>query len=166
MLALAILQLLGLIALGLLVTPFLFCLMGITVSVIVLIVNILIRLMRQQSLKGFPKVFKKFLWFSDSIMHHSENSEYKIYPPNYTHSIRVSSENGRYIQPVSNLEGKSYYEDDVNKYHLDMPDEPVATKLEQMLNIFHKTILFYRSYYGHSTKVEKNQIVYCFQMVE
>ena len=106
---------------GFVVTPLAFYLMGITISVIALIAKILVRLMRQKSLKAFPKVFKKFLWFTTSIVYQSDKISYEIYPPNLIHSIRVDRENRRYSPPVRNLKAQGYWEDNLNNLRLYMP---------------------------------------------
>jgi len=59
MLVVALLQFLGLVALGFLVTPLMFYLIGMATSLIVLTVNLSLKLSRQKSLNSFPKVFKK-----------------------------------------------------------------------------------------------------------
>jgi hypothetical protein len=38
-----------------------------------------------------------------------------------------------------------------------MLEQPNTTTVNKLLNIFHRIILFYKSYYRHSTKVEKNR---------
>ena len=141
---------------GFVVTPLIFCLMGITISVIALIAKILVRLMRQKSLKAFPKVFKKFLWFTTSIVCQSDKSNYEIYPPNLIHSIRVDRENRRYSPPVRNLKAQGYWEDNPNNLRLHMPKQPITTRVNKVLSGFHSVVLFHRRFYGCSTKVEKN----------
>ena len=156
MIAVGLLQLFGLIVLAFLVTPLMFYLIGMVVAVIVLTINLSVRLTRQKSFNSFPKIFKKFLRSSHSIVYHSKKSEQEVYPPHYTHSIGVTRKNRGYIPYVPNLKAKHYRESDPNNRHLDTPNQPVATKLEKVCNVSHRIILFYKSYYGNSTKVEKN----------
>lgn len=157
MLAIGLLRLLGIIALAFLVTPLMFYLIGITTVVLALTVRILVRLARQKNAKAFNKIFKKFLWSADSIMYHGDRSKYEIYSPNYARRIGVSGKDRSYIQCVPNLEAEHYWEGNTDNCHLDMPNQTITTKFEKVLNVFHRIILFYRSYYRHSTKVERNR---------
>ena len=165
MLVVGLLQLFGLIVLGFLITPFMFYLIGTIVAVIVLTINLSVRLTRQKSFNSFPKIFKKFLWSPHSIVYHSKESEQEVYPPYYTHSIGVIGKNRGYIPHVPNLKAKHYWKGSPDNRHLDTPNQAVATKLEKVRNVSHRIILFYRSYYGHSTKVEKNQSEACLDII-
>jgi len=61
------------------------------------------------------------------------------------------------IQPVADSGGERYYRPAKNDA-LDMVKCPAIIKVSNSFqNAFHSVILFYRSFYGHSTKVEKNQ---------
>jgi hypothetical protein len=159
MLILGILQLLGIIALSFLVTPFIFYLIGMATSLIILAVNLAIRLARQKSLKGFPDVFEKFLRSANSVVYDSEQRKQEVYPPHYTHSVGVTREDRGYIPHVPKLKAQCYWKRNADNRHLHTPNQPIATKPEKVLNVFHRVILFYKSYYGHSTKVEKNHFI-------
>jgi hypothetical protein len=158
MLTIAIFQLLGRIALGtligLIVTPFMFYLLDIMAYALALIIAILFR---KRALKELPELLKTFPKFTQKPVSRSDTSKYEINQQNYIHDTRgcrVDRKNRHKV--VCDLDGKGYYEDNTNDSRLYLPQQPVTTKLEKMLNVFHSVILFYRSYYGHSTKVEKN----------
>ena len=149
MLIVGILQLCGLIALAFLVTPLMFYLIGTVVSIIVLTANLSVRLTRQESFKNFPKVFKKFLWPTTGIIYQSDKTNSGVYPPDLAHSVRVDRKNGGYTQAVCNLEAQDYRKRSTNNSRLYLSKQPIT-------NSFHNVILFYRNFYGPSTKVEKN----------
>jgi len=156
MLVVGLLQLFGLIVLAFLIAPPMFYLTGTIVAVIVLAVNLSVRLTRQKSLNSFPKIFEKFLWSANGIVYHSEKSKPEVYPPDYPHSIGVTGENRGYMPRIADLKAKHYWEGNPDNCHLNMPNQAVATKLEKVRNVSHTIILSYKSFYGHSTKVEQN----------
>jgi len=89
---------------------------------------------------------------------HSDNSKRKIYPPNYIHKSRSGSVNSKemYRNPIPNLGDKDCDESRYNCPDTNMLEQPNATLVDKLLKIVHRVIVFYRSYYRHSTKVEKN----------
>lgn len=160
MLAIHILQLLGILTLSFLVTPIVLSLIGIAFAVFVLTAMILVRLTIQQSLKAFPKIFKRFIRMEHDIDKEHRTGNYKIPSPNHLHSMRVGIEKRRYIQPVRNLECRDSCKEQFGELRLYRPQHPViyllSDKFNGVLEGIHNLLSFYRSYYGHSTKVEKN----------
>jgi len=152
------LQLLEVIALGaligLIVTLFIFYLLDIMAYALVLIIVIL---SRERALKELPELLKTFPKFTEKPVSRSDTSKYEVNQQNYIHDMRsrrVDRENRHKV--VCDLDGKGYYKDDTNNSRLYTPKQPVATKLNKILNVVHSIILFYRRFYGCSTKVEKN----------
>lgn len=156
MLAIGILQLLGIIALSFLVTPLMFYLVGVATSLVILVLVLVVKLARQKALKSFPNVFKKFLWSANSVVYHSEKSKPEVYAPYYAHSVGVARENRSYIPHVPKLKTQHDWKGNADNRHLDTPNQPIATKPDKMLGVFHGVLLFYRRFYGHSTIVEQN----------
>ena len=161
MLAKGILQLLGIVALSFLVTPFILYSIGMVTALLVLVAMILLRLTRNQSLKTFPKVFKRFVWMKHDIEKEHSTGNYEIHPPDSTHNIGVCRKKRWQLQPVPNLERCDCCEepfDDLRLYGRKYPIiNLLSNKLNSVLKGFHRLVLFYRSYYGYSTKVEKNR---------
>jgi hypothetical protein len=92
-------------------------------------------------------------------IHHSNNSKRKVYPPNHIHKVGSDSIDGKkvYRNPIPDLDDKYCYERRYNRTESSMLKQPNATLPNKLSEAFHRIILFYRSYYGHSTKVEKNR---------
>ena len=100
-------------------------------------------------MKAFPKLFKKFLRFTTNIVHQSDTTDYEICPPSHIHGMRsvgVSKKN-RQIKSISDFEGRGYYEGYSNDSRLYLPQQPITTNLEKVLNSFHNIIVFYRSFW-------------------
>jgi len=161
MLVIDILKLLGILALSFLLTPFVLSLMAITVAVFVLTATILARLTIHQSLKAVPKIFKRFARMKHDVDKEHRTGNYEIPSPNHFHSMRVGIEKGRYLQPISNLESRDSCEQQFDELRLYRPKQPViyllSDKFNDVLKGIHNLLLFYKSYYGHSTNVEKNR---------
>ena len=164
MLVISILQLLGILALSFLLTPLVLSLITIIFAVFVLTAMILTRLTVQQSLKAFPKVFKRFARMKHDIDKEHRTGNYEIPSPNHLHSMRVGIKKVRYLQPVHNLHSRNYCEQPLDDLRLYVAKYPtiyfLSNKVNSVLKVVHKVILFYRSYYGLSTKVEKNHSLY------
>jgi hypothetical protein len=162
LMVIGILKLLGIIALSFLVTPFILILIAIIFAVFVLTATILVRLAIQQSLKAFPKVFKRFIRVKHDIDKEHCTGNYEIPSPNHLHSMRVSSENGSYAQAVRNLESRDSCKEPFDKLRLYRPKYPVihllSDKFDGVFKGIHNLLLFYKRYYVHSTKVVKNPI--------
>jgi hypothetical protein len=104
------------------------------------------------------RLLERVVTFTVYPIRHSDNSEREVYPPNHIHDIRsdcVDSEK-MYGNPITNLSDKYCYESRDNRPQMSMLKQPNTTTVDKLLKIIHRVILFYRSYYGHSTKVEKN----------
>jgi hypothetical protein len=161
MLVIGILQLLGILALSFLLTPLVLSLITIIFAVFVLTATILARLTIQQSLKAFPKIFKRFARMKHDIDKEHRTGNYEIPSPNHLHSMRVGIEKGRYLQPICNLESRDSCEEQSDELRLYRSKQPViyllSNKFNGVFKSIHNLLLFYRSYYGHSTKVEKNR---------
>ena len=160
MLVIGILQLLGILALSFLLTPFVLSLIAIIFAVFVLTATILARLTIQHSLKAFPKVFRRFARMKHDIDKEHRTGNHEIPSPNHLHSMRVRIEKGRYLQPICNLKSRDSCEDQSDELRLYRPKQPLiyllSDKFNGVLKGIHRLPLFYKSYYGHSTKVEKN----------
>ena len=142
MLAVAVLQLLGLIALGALVSliilPFVFRLL-----------NIIAYALTLKLLKTFPNLTKKPVRCSDS-------TKYEIGEPSYIHSIRsvgISKKNGQ-PKPINDFDDRGYYEDRPNNSRLYLTQQPITTRVNKILNGFHRIIVFYKRFWcvNHSGK--------------
>jgi hypothetical protein len=157
MLAIAVLQFLGLTALGLLigilVTPFvLYAARIIAYALASNIVLIRATLRSKPVREVFPKV-------TEEPVPTADGSKPKIYPPNYIHSTRgcrVSRED-IYMKPIPNLDDKYRYENRYNQLHTDILKQPITKRLNTISTVLHGVLLFYKNFYGHSTKVEKNR---------
>jgi len=167
MLVVLILEILGLIVLGLLVAPLIFYMIGVIIYVLYLIawvvVIVTLLLARQKSLNDLAKLLNKFFRFTNKVYKQKDNSSYQVPKPRPIHSTgscRADIENVRSVKPVCNLECPSCWKgklDDLRLYVTKYPIvKPFSGKLKTVLNLAHRVILFYSSYYGHSTKVEKN----------
>ena len=168
MLAITILQFLGLTALGLLlgivVTPLILCLGRTIASVLALTVVLLratltFKLSPKQVLKVFPKLLKDLPKYMNKPIHESQGAKDNICFPKPVHNTYQSRD--AVIVAVSQTEtpkkstNGSSYTDNQNRHH--MVKQPTIKKASDTTpDIFHRVILFYKSYYGHSTKVEKN----------
>jgi len=154
-LVILILEVLGLIAFGLIIAPLLFYSIGIGFAVLSISATILIRLTRAKRPKAFGKVFKKFLWSTARVVPQGNEAKRKICPPDRFHGSGVYREDGRYSPPVCDLKRQHYPEGRTNKYRLGTPNQQVANRLKKPRNALHSVLLFYRSYYGRSTTVEE-----------
>jgi hypothetical protein len=101
----------------------------------------------------------KWMTFTIRPVYYSDNSKREVYPPNHIHSIGGDSVDGKkmYGNPITNLNDKYRNEGRYNRTETSMFKQPKTTSPNKLFEVFHKVILFYRSYYGHSTKVEKNR---------
>jgi hypothetical protein len=105
------------------------------------------------------RLIERRVTFTIHPVYNSNNSKREVYPPNHIHDIRGDSVNSEkmYGNPIPDLDDKYRYESRYNRPETSMLEQPNATTIDKLLKIFHRIILFYRSYYGHSTKVEKNR---------
>jgi hypothetical protein len=147
------------VVVGYLVTPLIFYLMEVTAYVAVLLVDVQIkkRYARQQ-LGRFPK------WndLPDSISrplsgHYCDNKKRRIEYPQPIHDSRPRSVNRVNITPVNrackaNTSNEREYCPTEN-YVLNMVNRQIIDKVSKPV---HNLLSFYRRFYGHSTKVEKN----------
>jgi len=100
----------------------------------------------------------KWVTFTVRPVYYSNNSKREIYPPNHIHDIGSDSVDSKkmYGNPIPDLGDKYCYEGRYNRPQTSMLEQPNTTIVDKLSKIFHRIILFYRSYYGHSTKVEQN----------
>jgi hypothetical protein len=158
-----VLRVLGLIALGgligtvigIIATPFVLQLTVILAYTVASMIAVILRRRTwKESLKGFPSMAKPL----NAIIHNSHNKEQaisyaKCVPDFRDHSYGTIDRNVvRHTQTPTNPDTNPY--DAANQDTSDMVNQPALKKAP---TVFHRIILFYRSYYGHSTKVEKNQ---------
>ena len=113
------------------------------------------------SLITTPIIVHLVKWMTLTIrpVYHSDDSKREVYPPNHVHDIRsdgIDSEK-MYGNPIPDLGDKYRYEGRYNRPETSMFKQPNTTSPNKLSEGFHRLILFYRSYYGHSTKVEKNR---------
>jgi len=165
MLVIAILQLLGLIALGALIgltiTPFILYLSQIVAYVFALIAVLLratltSKLTPKKAFNTFPKLLKEFPKYTDKPIYEGNNSKATIKYPNPIKDIRqfmvdrsIVSVNG---ESIAHTCGHADYRPN-NQNIYDTPKQPIIKKiLNTTLNLFHSVILFYKEFYGHSTK--------------
>ena len=155
------LTLVGIIAVativGYLVTPLILYLARIVAYVLAVIVVLLRaaltkRLTPKDVLNVFPQLFSEFPNYTHKPICEGDSSEtrirYRNDIPNSGKIVIVGvSENG-----FQNPDGKDYCPAQQNT--TDMIKQPTIKKVS---NIIHNVTLFYKSYYGHSTKVEKNR---------
>ena len=153
---------LGLIALGALVgvvvVPLILYLSQIVAYVLAVIV-VLLRLALTSQLspkevfKTFPKLLKESHKYMNRPIHESDATKGNICHPNAIdngHHASVS----HVITSQKPTDSKSY---ECSQNSLDVVKQPLIPDIpKKFRQIVHRTISFYRSYYGHSTKVEKN----------
>jgi len=115
------------------------------------------------SLITTPIVVHLIKWVTLTIrpVYYSDNSKREVYPPNHIHKGGGGSIDGKkmYWNPIPDLGDKYRYEGRYNRTETSMFKQPNTTLPNKLSKAFHRIILFYRSYYGHSTKVEKNLLV-------
>jgi len=144
---------------GIIVTPFILYLMEVFAYALALTIVILLR---RRRLKELPKLLKAFPKFTQKPVDASQTSKAGIYYPNPTHNSRQSIVDRDIIgvrrkQIAYTSDDGDYHPSDNNA--CDVVKQPTIKKASDTTpNIFHRVILFYKSYYGHSTKVEKNQL--------
>jgi len=162
MLTTTALQLLGWFAIGaliaLIVTPLIFRTAETAIYVLALIV-VLLRAMLTSQLppkkvfETFPKLLKESHKFMNSPIHESDATKDSICHPNTIdngHHASVS----HVVTSQKPPDSKSY---ERSQNSLDVVKQPFIPDIpKKFRQIFHRTISFYRSYYEHSTKVEKN----------
>jgi hypothetical protein len=162
MLATTVLQIFGLFAIGaliaLMVTPLIFRTAEIVIYVLALIV-VLLRAMITSQLppkkvfEAFHKLLNGFPKYMNSPIHKSDSTKDNVCFPNAIDNA-YGTIVSQVITPQKPTNGSSYA-DNHNGYGF--VKQPTIKKLfNSTCNICHRIILFYRSYYGHSTKVEKN----------
>jgi len=155
----------GIIAIGViigyLVTPLIFYLMEgiiylLAVTVVIMRAILTKRLTPKDVFNLFPQLLCKFHTHTNRPIYESRNRESRIQQPHPTHKDRPCMESGRNvgvaIQPIAHSSGDSNYHP-AKKDAFNMVKCPAIIKVS---NTIHTVLLFYRSYYGHSTKVEKN----------
>jgi hypothetical protein len=113
------------------------------------------------------RLLERVVAFTVYPIRHSDNSEREVYPPNHIHDIRGNSIDSEkmYGNPIANLSDKYRYESRDNCPQMSMLKQPNTTTVDKLLKVLHRVILFYSSYYGHSTKVEKNQLAFSYQLL-
>jgi len=128
---------------------------GVLLSLLILIIVAVL-----VSLITTPIIVHLIKWMTFTIrpVYYSDNSKRKVYPPNHIHNIGCDSVDGKkmYRNPITDLGDKYRYEGRYNRTETSMFKQPNTTSPNKLSEVFHRIILFYRSYYGHSTKVEKN----------
>jgi hypothetical protein len=163
MLAVTVLQLLGLVALGVLVgyivTPLILHLAQMIAYILAVIVVLLQAVLTSQLppkkvFKSFPKLFSELPNYTWKPIYKGDGSETRIrYRNDIPNSGKIViigvSENA-----FQNPDGKDYCP--TQQDTIDTPKQPTVKKVS---DVVHDVILFYRSFYGHSTKVEKNLIL-------
>ena len=154
----AVAGLLGAI-IGIIATPFMLYLMELFAYALALIIVILLR---RRKLKELPKLLKSFPKFTQEPVDASQASKASIHYPNPIHNSRESVINRDIIgvrrkQTAHTSDEADHHPSDNNVF--DTVKQPTIKKVSDTTpNIFHRVILFYKSYYGYSTKVEKNQL--------
>jgi hypothetical protein len=163
MLVATALQLLGLFAIGVLialvVTPLILCATEIVMYTLALLV-VLLRAMLASQLppkkvfETFRKLMKDFPKYVNRPIYKSNSTNDNVRFPDAIDNTYGSSIS-QIITPQKPTDSKGYACDQ-NK--LDMVKQPfIPDTLKKCRKLFHTIILFYKSYYGHSTKVEKNR---------
>jgi hypothetical protein len=161
-----VLRILGLIALGALggaligviATPFILQLIVIVAYALASTIAVILkRRTWRESFKGFPPLANPL----NTIIHPSHCKEHTISYAKPIPDFRDDSNGIVYRNVVSHppmTEKPSTTPRQTANYNaLDAVNQPTFKKAS---TIFHRIILFYRSYYGHSTKVEKNLLVH------
>jgi hypothetical protein len=92
-------------------------------------------------------LLKRFSTFTVHPVSHSDNSKREIYPPNHVHDIGSRRVNGEemYRNPIPNLGDKYCYKSRYDRPDTDMLEQPNTTTVDKLLNIFHRVIAFYRN---------------------
>jgi hypothetical protein len=108
-------------------------------------------------LERFTKLAKCIPNFANTPNYRSHSGNCQVCPPNYVSGNRKAMIEGDISQhcDICNLENKNPKEDGSNTTY-----KMVGKKTDKMLDVFHSAILFYKSYYEHSTKMEKNPAGY------
>jgi hypothetical protein len=146
----AILQILEIIALGILISlivlPFVFRLLDAIAYILTLIIALLIK---KKTLKESLKLLETFPNLTDKPIYRSDGSKDKVYQPNYVHSVRSIGINKKVGQPkpINNFETRDYHEDSTNNSGLYLPKQPITTNNNKILNRFHNVIVFYKRFW-------------------
>jgi hypothetical protein len=164
MLAEGVFTVVGIVAIataaGYLVTPLLFYLTQailylLALTVVLLRATLTFRLTPKDVLNVFPQLLCKFRKYANSPIYESRNREdgsqypkpvYESSPPIVARRIyraKIGTESHR----------TNYYP--AKKNACDMLKQPAVEKISKAV---HSVLLFYKSFYGHSTKVEKNRL--------
>jgi hypothetical protein len=100
----------------------------------------------------------KRMTFAIRPIYRSNNGEREVYPPNHVHSIRTDGiySEKLYGNPIPNLSNRYCYKKGENQPQIGVLKQPNAATVDKLSKVIHAVMLFYRSYYRHSTKVEKN----------
>lgn len=153
------------VVVGYLITPFIFYLTEVTAYAVALLLNV--RIMKKytrQQLRGFPKL-KELPKLMNRPSHHSDSRKQRIEYPQPIHNNRpcvvdrdnIAVVNGEPQTDTSNEGGYRPANDDA-------PNMVKCPTIEKLSKAVHNLLSFYRSFYEHSTKVEKNpydlQIIY------
>jgi len=163
-----VLRILGLIALGgligavigIIATPFILQLTAILAYAVASIIAVILgRRTWEESLKGFPPLINPM----NTIVHQSNNKQDNIRYPKRIHDVRNNSNgmvNGSIMhQSQTTTQQTATNRQTANDNALDAVNQPtIKNILNTFRNVIHRLMLFYRSYYGHSTKVEKNLV--------
>jgi len=169
MLTMVLLKFVGFTALGLLiaviVVPLIFHLSKIMTYALALVVVLLratltSKLTLKKAFKTFPKLLKALPKYMNEPVYEGDSTKGKIRLPKpiydaYDGGGIIIATVGQTRTPQKPTDSSSYT-DNQNRHGL--VEQPTIKKLSNFtLHIFHRVISFYRSYYGHSTKVEKNR---------
>jgi hypothetical protein len=159
-------SLVGMIAIGalvgLIITPFILYLSTVVAYALALGITLIrVILTSKQFLNVFPKLLKEFPKYTNKPVYESNNSKAAIDYPNPSKDDKNPMIDRGIITATCEQIGytsrhTSYCPSNQNVPN--MPKQPSIKKVSNIIqNVFHRIILFYKSYYGHSTKVEKNQ---------
>jgi len=104
------------------------------------------------------RLLERVVAFPIHPIRHSDNSERKIYPPNHVHNIGGDSIDSKkmYRNPIPDLGDKYRYEGRYDHTETSVFKQSNTTPPNKLSEILHRILLFYKSYYGQSTKAEKN----------
>jgi hypothetical protein len=171
MLVLIVFKILGLGVLGALVgiltTPFVLYMLQalaymLALMVVLLRATLASHLTVKEALNVFPQFVKEFPKYADEPVSDGKNGKPSIEYPNPSKHLRQSIQNGRRVnisKQADAYKGWQASNPPNNQGIRDMPKQPIIKEtLNAVCNLFHSVLLFYKSYYGHSTKVEKNPL--------
>ena len=148
---------------GYLVTPLIFYALEaiaylLALAVVLLRATLALKLTTKDVFNVLPQFLCKFRNYTNSELYKSRNRESRIQYTQPSHKDRPFMEGRRgisiAIQPITQSGNDADYRP-AKKDALNMVKCPAIIKVS---NAIHDVILFYKSFYGHSTKVEKNHM--------